>query len=407
MTRPTSRRSALFLLFGAPVLFFSSEAGAKEQPPAEPTLLVVCLRGAMDGLSLLVPYSEPHYYRYRQSIAVAPPKRAGGALDLDGRFGLHPRLAPLSAAFAAKELAFVANAGSPHPTRSHFEAQEHLETGVLGASSAHEVGWLGRALSSLPRESLGLLPALSLSEKAPLALRGFPPAVSLRSLRDFRVAAKGALLEGFDELYTGGSEHAVVAGRRALEVSRRVAPLLDRDSSKKGARYPRGGRAFRDIAALIKAKVGLRAAWIDVGGWDTHRNQGDGGQGALARNFEDLGSSLAAFRADLGKRFADVCVVVLSEFGRTARQNGSGGTDHGHGNVMLVLGGRVKGGKIYGTFDGLAPDQLHEGRDLPVTTDYRDVLAELCEKQLGVRDLSRVFPGYALRKERRLGVLRA
>ncbi len=406
MTRSVSRRA---LLAGGLSWFALDRAVAEEARPAPPpTFIGVFLRGAMDGLSLLVPHSDPNYYRYRPRIAVARPGEAGGALDLDGRFGLHPRLAPLLAAFSAKELAIVANAGSPHPTRSHFAAQDHMETGVLGASSARQVGWLGRALSSLLPGELGTLPALSLSDKAPLALRGFAPAISVRSLGDFHVAAKGPLLQGFDDLYAEGREPALVSGRRALEVSRRLKPLVERHgTAENGARYPKRGRAFREIGALIKARVGLRAAWVDLGGWDTHRNQGNGEQGELAKNFELLGSSLAALRADLGSRFGDVVVLVMSEFGRTVRQNGSGGTDHGHGSAMLVLGGKVNGGRIYGAFDGLAPAHLHERRDLPVTTDYRDVLAELCERQLGVRDMTRIFPGYPIRAERRLGLIRA
>jgi uncharacterized protein (DUF1501 family) len=404
MTPSVSRRA---LLAGGLTWLLVDRAAAEEAPPATaPTFIGVFLRGAMDGLSLLVPHSDPNYYRYRPSVAVARPGQAGGALDLDGRFGLHPRFAPLRPAFSANELAIVANAGSPHPTRSHFAAQDYMETGVLGASSARQLGWLGRALSSLSPHNYGLLPALSLSDKAPLALRGFAPAVSLRNLGDFHVAAEGPLLQGFDDLYAQGSEPAVLSGRRALEVSRRLKPLVEQHGSPdNGARYPRNGRPFREIAALIKAKVGLRAAWVDLGGWDTHRNQGNGEQGELAKNFDLLASSLAALRADLGSHFADVVVVVMSEFGRTARQNGSGGTDHGHGTVMLVLGGKVNGGKVYGTFDGLAPEYLHERRDLPVTTDYRDVLAELCERQLGVREMSRIFPGYAIRADRRLGLV--
>jgi uncharacterized protein (DUF1501 family) len=406
MTRSMSRRA---LLAGGLTWLMADRVAAEEVLPAPvPTLIGVFLRGAMDGLSLLVPHSDTNYYRYRSSIAVARPGQAGGALDLDGRFGLHPRLMPLLAAFSAKELALVANAGSPHPTRSHFAAQDYMETGVLGASSARQVGWLGRALSSLSPHAQGLVPALALSDKAPLALRGFGPAISLQSVGDFHVAAHGPLLQGFDDLYAEGSEPAMLSGRRALDVSRRLKPLVEQHGSpENGARYPRKGQAFREIAALIKAGVGLRAAWVDLDGWDTHRNQGNGAQGELAKNFDLLATSLAALRADLGSRFGDVVVVVMSEFGRTARQNGSGGTDHGHGSVMLVLGGEVNGGKVYGSFDGLAPEHLHERRDLPVTTDYRDVLAELCERQLGLRDLSRIFPGYAIRADRRLGLLRA
>lgn len=408
MTRST-RRSTLGLLLSAPALLWAPPLlGQAERQGRAPTLITVFLRGAMDGLSLSVPHSDPDYYRQRPTIAVARPGQTGGALDLDGRFGLHPRLAPLLPAFQAKELALVTCSGSPHPTRSHFEAQNYMESGAVGSASTRRGGWLGRALSSLSSSELGVLPALALSEKAPLGLRGFGAAVSTRSLGEFRLSASDPLLAGFDELYAEGSDPATISGRRALDVSQRLIPLVERHGSpQNGARYPKNGRAFREVAALIKASVGLRAAWIDLGGWDTHRNQGNGERGELAKNFDLLGSSLAALRADLGARFADVAVVVMSEFGRTARQNGSGGTDHGHGSALLVLGGKVNGGKIYGNFAGLSPEHLHENRDLPVTTDYRDVLAELCERQLGLSDMKRIFPGYAVRPERRLGLMGA
>lgn len=407
MTPLVSRRALLGLLGSVPVLLWVDSGHAEpERSARERTLVSVFLRGAMDGLSLIVPYSEPNYYEFRPNIAVARPGRDGGALDLDGRFGLHPRFAALLPAFRAKELALITCVGSPHPTRSHFEAQNYMEAGALSPSGARAGGWLGRALSSLPARELGLLPAVALSEKTPLALRGFRPTVSTRNLGDLKVKARGAVLDGFEALYAAENDFTAWSARRALEVSRRLAPIIERPKPpENGARYPKSGSAFREIASLIKANVGLRAAWIDVGGWDTHRNQGNGERGELAGRFEALARSLAAFRADLGARFANVTVVVMSEFGRTVRQNGAAGTDHGHGGALLVLGGRVNGGKVYGAFEGLSLEHLHEERDLPVTTDFRDVLAELCERELGVTNPAQVFSDYPLRSERRLGLL--
>jgi uncharacterized protein (DUF1501 family) len=382
--------------------------GAFAEPVKQaPVLVCVFLRGAADGLNLVVPHTESEYYRLRPTIAVPRPGEKAGAVDLDGRFGLHPRLAPLKAAYDAGQLALVHAAGSPHRTRSHFEAQDYMTTGAVGDRTVAR-GWLTQYLSSRAASSSSLLRAVALADRPPLSLRGFPDAIVTPYLSDFRFEASEqlspVLTQGFRKLYRVDSPSlAERAGQRALDLSDQVARALS--SQKNKARYGRDVRQFAELARLIKADVGLELAWLDMGGWDTHRYQGGSEKGDLPRQLDRLGRALSAFRADLGPAFERVVVVVMSEFGRTARENGSGGTDHGHGGVMLVLGGNVKGGRVLGNFPGLAPDQLFEARDLAVTTDFRDVLGELCERHLGQPASAELFPGYRLEASRRLGLL--
>jgi uncharacterized protein (DUF1501 family) len=390
---------------------FTAHAVRAQAPRAEPlggvpVLLCVFLRGAADGLNVIVPHADAEYYRLRPTIAVPRPGERWGALDLDGRFGLHPKLEPLKAAYDAGELALVHAVGSPHPTRSHFAAQDYMTTGAVGDRTVAQ-GWLARYLATRPSAESGLLRAVALSSRPPLALRGHPDAIVTPRLRDFRFAADEALepllSKGFARLYRGeSSSPAERAGQRALEASRLVQRALA--SQKNAAKYARDVQEFAEVARLIKADVGLQTAWIDLGGWDTHRRQGSAQTGDLPRQLDRLGRALGALRADLGPLFERVVVVVMSEFGRTVRENGSGGTDHGHGGAMLVLGGKVKGRRVLGAFPGLSPDQLFEGRDLAVTTDFRDVLCEVCEGHLGMPDSSGLFQGFRRDKARRLGL---
>jgi uncharacterized protein (DUF1501 family) len=398
----TSLLSSVGLLLDARL----GHAQAAEAARGGNVLVCVFLRGAADGLSLVVPHADDNYYRLRPTIAIPRPGQRGGVIDLDGHFGLHPRLKPLKAAWDSGQLALVHAVGSPHPTRSHFEAQDYMETAAVGDRSVTH-GWLGRYFASQRPATASSLRAVAVSSRAPLALRGYRDAVVTPSLKDFKLSASDALepvlAQGFQRLYAGESPGlAERAGQRALDASQLVRRALRKQ--KNSARYPKGTQDFGDIAKLIKADIGVETAWLDVGGWDTHRQQGSSENGELPRQLERLGGALAAFRADLGAHFERVTVVVMSEFGRTARENGSGGTDHGHGNVMLVLGGQVKGGRVLGSLPGLTDDQLHENRDVPVTTDFRDVLAELVERQWGLKDASPLFPGYKLEAARRLGL---
>jgi uncharacterized protein (DUF1501 family) len=327
-------------------------------------------------------------------------------LDLDGRFGLHPSLAPLKGIYDARQLAIIEAVGSPDPTRSHFDAQDYMESGTPGVKSTRD-GWLNR---SLPREQkVSPVRAVALGPQLPRALRGTNAAVAVATLNDFRVRDEMAA-GSFREMYGATRDAALSgAGRETFE----AVKLLDSVQRQPyapaaGAAYPNGrlGQSLRQIAQLIKADVGLEVAFADMGGWDTHVNE-VGVQpavGPLANLLREFGNALAAFHRDMGDRMADITVVTMSEFGRTARENGSRGTDHGHANFMFALGGAVRGGRIYGEWPGLAREQLHEGRDLALTTDFRDVLAELVEARNG-GGARNVFPGYT--PARRLGLITA
>jgi uncharacterized protein (DUF1501 family) len=391
-------------------LLLETRTGRADAPvvaaqPRAPVLLCVFLRGAADGLNLVVPHADDAYYAARQSIAIPRPGEPGGAIDLDGRFGLHPRLAPLKAAYDAGQLALVHAIGSPHPTRSHFEAQDYMETGAVGDRSASR-GWLARYLQTKPSAGAGLLRAVAVSSRSPLSLRGYQDAIIAPSLRGFRLGAgerlEPVLARGFERLYRADSAEASQrAGGQALGASLLLRKLLRKRAP---ASYSRDAQDFADVARLIKADVGLETAWLDLTGWDTHRGEGSSEKGDLPRQLDRLGRALSAFRADLGPDFERVVVLVMSEFGRTVRENGTGGTDHGHGSAMMVLGGKVKGGRVLGSFPGLAPEHLHEQRDLAVTTDFRDLLAEVCERHLGAADASPLFPGFPRDRSQRLGL---
>ncbi|HEU0051531.1 MAG TPA: DUF1501 domain-containing protein, partial [Longimicrobium sp.] len=347
------------------------------------------------------------------------------ALDLDGFFGMHPALRPLHELYGRRELAIVHAAGSPHPTRSHFEAQDIMEA---GATEGHpRDGWLNRVLSATgcaecegrtladPRahaadhaagqaglaSSAAALRGVAMGAELQLSLRGAHPALAIGDLARFGVAGgrDASLAETFAAMYRTGHGDAVSGaadeGLEAAEILKRVDPA--RYEPAAGARYPAGefGRSLRQIAQLVKADVGVEVAFADLGGWDTHVAQG-GADGQLARRLDELARGIRALHDDLGPRMEDVVILTMSEFGRTVAENGSGGTDHGHANCMFVLGGAVAGGRVHGEWPGLAPEQLHEGRDLRVTTDFRDVFAEVAMRHLGAERLERVFPGHAV-----------
>jgi len=392
--------SGTTLLFGPP-----AHADPKPRTSAKKVLVCLFMRGGVDGLSLVVPHGDAAYYRERPSIAIAPPGKPDGALDLDGRFGLHPRLAPLRALYQAGELAVVHAVGSPHGTRSHFDAQDYMESGTPGRSSTRD-GWLGRCLALRDHAAATPFAAVAFGEHVPRALYGREGVLALRNLQTFDLRApapqRDRVHAALEAMYANGGDPLLRRSREALAAVRSVRALDVRHyQPENGAVYPPAGRALLEIAALIKANVGLEVAFADVGGWDTHIGQ----NARLARAFEQLGRTLAAFRQDLGPRMGDVVVLTMSEFGRTIRENGSAGTDHGHATAMLVLGGSVRGRKVYGSFPGLEPGQRFEDRDLAVTTDFRDLFAEVAHKALGVGELERVFPGYAPSPSRFPGVL--
>jgi uncharacterized protein (DUF1501 family) len=369
-------------------------------------LVAIFQRGAVDGLNMVVPFGEPRYYALRPSIAIPKPDGTpNSAVDLDGFFGLHPALAPLKPMFDAQHLAIVDAVGSPDPTRSHFDAQDYMESGTPGYKGATD-GWMNRAL---PKQSGAPSPlrAISLGDSLARTLRGHNDAVAVRNLNDFQVHDPGGAAT-FESMYENSLDTMLHGtGKETFNAVKMMQSIQKQTYiPANGAAYPNGGfgKNLQQIAQLIKADVGVEVAFADIGGWDTHVNEA-GGQptnGQLANNLAQFGQALAAFHQDLGDRMEDVTLVTMSEFGRTVKENGDRGTDHGHANVMFVLGGDVRGGKIYGDWPGLQEEQLYDGRDLALTTDFRDVLSELVAKHLGNSNLKSVFPGYESPKFRGL-----
>ena len=378
---------------------FLQRAVAATAMPNKKKLVVLFQRGAADGLNIVVPFGEENYYRIRPSIAIPQPRRGGAdaAVDLDGFFGLHPSLAPLEPLFHKQQLAIVHAAGSPDTTRSHFDAQDYMESGTPGVKSTDD-GWLNRALVDAPEQGASPFRAVAMGANLPLTLRGSAPAIALPDVKQFRVLGNSPAIEGgFEALYAQTVDTALrgtgTETFEAIDMLRKADP--SRFQPENGADYPKSrvGQTLQQVAQLLKADIGMEVSFVDTGGWDNHVNEG-GAQGQLANLLRDLGQGLAAFHQDLGDRMENVVVVTMSEFGRTAHENGNRGTDHGHANCMFVMGGPVQGGKVYGKWPGLGPGQLNEGRDLTLTTDFRSVLGEILSAHLGVKDLSTVFPGF-------------
>jgi len=399
------RNSALAMVgAGAAPLWLERALYAADAPsPRKKILVAIFQRGAADGLNIVVPHGEKSYYEMRPTIAVPRPsaaETANAAIDLDGFFGLHPALAPLKPVWDDGHLAIVHAAGSPDPTRSHFDAQDFMEAGTPGLKATTD-GWMNRALSpAKPADHGSPVRAIALDSTLPRVLRGANSAVAIQNLRDFQVRNAGAL-GAFQSLYADTHDTALHAlGTETFEAMALLQSIQKQHyEPAAGARYPGGrfGDCLRQIAQLIKAEVGVEMAFADVGGWDHHVNEVGAlaSEGQLAARLTEFGQALAAFWADLDDRCDDVSLVTMSEFGRTARENGGRGTDHGHANCMFVMGGGVRGGRVYGKWPGLAPEQLYESRDLALTTDFRDVLAELVKGQSGNEDLTKVFPHYS------------
>ena len=377
--------------------------------------VVLFQRGAADGLNIVVPFGEPNYYRLRPSIAIPQPRRSGNdaAIDLDGFFGLHPSLAPLEPLYHNHQLAIVHAAGSPDPTRSHFDAQDFMESGTPGVK-ATEDGWLNRAIEAIPEENASPFRAVAMGPNLPRMLQGSASAIALPDLRQFKVmpqsaASAAAVQGGFEAMYAQTVDHALhgtgTETFEAIDMLRKVDP--GKYKPENGAQYPtsRLGQSLQQIGQLLQANIGVEVLFVDCGGWDNHVNEG-GVQGQLSNLLKDLGSGLAAFHQDMGDRMQDVVVVTMSEFGRTAKENGNRGTDHGHANCMFVMGGDVKGGKVYGRWPGLSDHQLNQGRDLALTTDFRLVVGEILTRHLAVTDLKAVFPGFDADPGKFVGLIR-
>jgi len=375
-------------------------------------LIAIFQRGAVDGLSVVVPFGESEYYRARPSIAIARPGNGdAAAIDLNGFFGFNPRLQPLKPLWEARQLAIVHACGSPDSTRSHFDAQDYMETATPGVKSTQD-GWLNRLLQAQRAGTPTPFRAVSLTQQLPRMLQGAVPALAVNQLGQFGIRAGRAsdtVGASFEAEYAAAADRVLNGtGRDAFDA---IKMLKDADPAKyqpAGVDYPRSpfGQALKQIAQLTKSNVGLEIAFADVGGWDTHVNQGSG-QGQLATRLDDFARAIAALVADLGDRMEDTVVLTMSEFGRAVSENGNRGTDHGHGNAMLVIGGGVRGGHVYSRWPGLAVDQRYDRRDLAVTTDFRDVFGEIAVRHLGVADARPIFPGYTVQPSKFPGLFAA
>jgi uncharacterized protein (DUF1501 family) len=392
------RNSALAVVGTAAVPSFLTRAAyAASSQDKNKRLVVIFQRGAADGLNIVVPHGERSYYAMRPSINI--PRNE--VLDLDGFFGLHPSLSPFQPLWKQRQLAIVHAAGSPDPSRSHFDAQDFMESGTPGVKATDD-GWLNRSLHALPAHGdPSAFRAIALGPTLPRILSGSEPAVAVDNISEFAVGGQNPKAAPFSNTFEAMYAHSVdsVLHGTGQETFDAVKMLRAADPAKykpaAGANYPNGhfGDSLRQLAQLIKANLGVQVAFADIGGWDHHVNEGST-QGQIANVLREFSQSLAAFWTDLGDLADDTVVVTMSEFGRTVRENGNRGTDHGHANVMFVLGGPVKGGKVYGRWPGLDQSQLYEGRDLALTTDFRQVIGEAVYRHLGNKNLDQVFPGF-------------
>ena len=380
------------------------------QAPKGKTLICLFQRGAADALNIVVPHGDQSYYGLRPSIAI--PRPAGlsrtvtrdAAIDLDGFFGLHPSLAPFKPLYDRGLLAPVHAVGSPSTTRSHFDAQDYMETGTPDIKGTAD-GWLNRYLAvqgTCDECHASPFRAVSLTQQTPRIMEGASEVVAMNSLSEFTVRASGSQAERLEALYRTGSADLIHgAGTEMFEAVKMLkAANPQKYAPRNGAEYLRSqfGQRLLQIAQLIKADVGLEIAFADVGGWDTHVNQG-ATTGQLAARLDDFAQSIAALVTDLGDRMDDVLILTMSEFGRMAKENGNRGTDHGHAGALFVIGGDVKGGKVHGKWPGLAAEQLYEGRDLALTTDFRSVFSEVTARHLGATKLETIFPGFAVKQD--------
>ena len=379
-------------------------------------LIAIFQRGAADGLNVVVPYGEQTYYDLRPNISIPRPKSGdtAAAIDLDGFFGLNPALAPFKPIYDSGQLAILHAAGSPDNTRSHFDAQDYMEAGTPGVKSTTD-GWLNRYLQAKSDPHASAFRAVAMGATLPRTLQGRAPSLAINNLSDFGIRAGGGPMAsevqgGFEALYDQSVNDLLHGTGRetfeAIKLLKRVNPGQYQPAA--GVNYPRGrfGDSLRQIAQLIKSDIGLEVAFTDIGGWDTHANEGTG-QGQLANRLIEFSQGIAALYADLQDRAGDVVILTMTEFGRTARENGNRGTDHGHASCMFVLGGEIKGGKVYGKWPGLKSDQLYEGRDLMLTTDFRDVFAEIAARYMGAGNPNLIFPGYQINPANFRGFVRS
>lgn len=420
----TSRRA--FLKSGALALFATGIGGVpnfvakaaesrKLSRLYKKNKILVCIfqRGAMDGLMAVTPFTDQYLQKARPTLFMSAAKSANKPLiDLDGKYGLHPSMSAFELLFRQKRLAIVHGVGSPNNTRSHFDAQDYMESGTP-FNKGTDSGWLNRAVGLLGHEAVTPFQAVSLTSSLPRSFYGDNEALAISNLQDFAIQLRGnpigtnTAAKSFEELYDKTSSSLLnKTGKESFEAVKMLKNADVRNyRPSNGAEYPLSplGNSLKQIAQLIKMDVGLEIGFTECGGWDTHFNQGTE-IGTFSRNVLDLSNSMAAFWTDLGSLQDDVEVMTMTEFGRTVHQNGTGGTDHGRGSCMFILGNDVKGGVVHGKVPELALENLEDNRDLPVTTDFRAVFDEVATSHLRIKDEGKLFPGW---KGSGIGVMRA
>jgi uncharacterized protein (DUF1501 family) len=375
---------------------------------SSPILIAVFLRGGADGLNIVAPYGDPYYSGLRPTIGINSPGTQGGALDLDGFFGLHPKLPGFKSYFDQGKMAIVHACGSPNETRSHFDAMDLMESG--SGLDILDDGWLNRYLQT-SSSSQDIFQAVSIGTAVVRSLSGIVPSIAIPNLDMFQMFDSDRMktyLSAIRELNAERADFIGITAHSVFEALEIGQNNLDPQTyiPENGAEYPTSdfSSQLKILAHMIKADLGVRVATVDLGGWDTHTNQGDGESGSLATALETLDPGMGAFVTDLGNHLERLIILIMTEFGRTAKQNGSGGTDHGHGTAMFAIGEKINGGRVYGQWPGLAQKDLYEGRDLAVTTDYRQLFGEVLENHMGCTDIPTVFPGYDYDKSLPLGL---
>ena len=386
---------------GVPTFIARAADSRKILSPYKKNKVLVCIfqRGAMDGLMAVSPYTDPNLKILRPTLYMSPAETEGKMIDLDGRFGLHPSLDAFTPLFRDGRMAIVHGVGSPNTTRSHFDAQDYMESGTPFSKSTGS-GWLNRAVGLLGHEGTPFR-AVSLTSSLPRSLYGDNESLAINNLQEFAIQMRGNPLasnlasKSFEQLYDQTSSQILnKTGKESFDAMK----MLNVDNIKKyqpanGVVYPNSalGNSLKQIATLIKMEVGMEVAFAESGGWDTHFNQG-AANGALARNLKDFSDCIAAFWKDMDAYQDDVTVMTMTEFGRTAHQNGTGGTDHGRASCLFVLGNDVQGGKVYNNMKSLAKEDLEDGRDLPVSTDFRSVFSSVANGHLKINDNNKLFP---------------
>lgn len=369
--------------------------------PRGDTLVCIFLRGGADGLNMIVPHGDDDYYNHRPILGIARPddlRADSKTVDLDGFFGLHPALSPLQAIYQAGDMAFVHATGSPDESRSHFEAMDLMERGAV---AGEYTGWLARHLATLDTGNNSALRAIGVGDMLQASLTGTVSATALQSIADYHLLGAddrvGEMHDILFQLYNQNEDLLTAAANQTFGAIEVFDKLNVENYAPAGRPYPARefGLGLQNIAALIKADVGVEVACLDLGGWDTHAAQG-GANGIMANNLTELADGLAAFHEDLQDQMGNVTVMVMSEFGRRLQENGALGTDHGHGNMMMLMGGGINGGQVFSQWPGLAQGQLVGPGDLAVTTDYRDVLGEIIRKRLNNPLTADIFPSYTV-----------